>query len=131
MALLTAMGSVKNLCALTLSNPTLVTSTINLLEFLLAKSSTSGSISTHMVGISYEKVDYLLKKYRANLVWDDTNKVNFTMYEHNWLNEYIFVEDAKSFQAKLDLAKKYHLRGISVFDLGTEDPHIWDALAQK
>ena len=88
----------------------------------------SGRIYLHMADMSYDKVNYLLERYHATLQWDDKDKVNYAMYEHNWLNEYIFVEDAKSFAAKLALAKKYHLRGISIFYIGIEDPNLWREL---
>ena len=38
------------------------------------------------------------------------------------------MEDARSFRAKLDLARELGLRGFSVWVLGPEDPEIWDAL---
>lgn len=91
--------------------------------------SPSGKITSHSIGVSYEKMLYLAHKYKANLQWDEKNKLYYTIYQNNWLNEYIFAEEAKSFSAKLALAKKYHLRGISVFDLGTEDPGIWKLLS--
>ncbi len=80
------------------------------------------------VGIDYDKAAYLLKKYHANLQWNDTDKVHYAIYEHDWVYEYLFIEDAQSFKAKLDLVKKYHLRGISVFYMGIEDPQIWKVL---
>ncbi|MEO8402810.1 MAG: glycosyl hydrolase family 18 protein [Gammaproteobacteria bacterium] len=93
--------------------------------------SPSSKIYMHATDIAYDKAIYLLEKYHATFRWDDVEKVNYAIYDHNWLNEYIFAEDAKSFRAKLDLVKKYNLRGISVFDLGIEDPKIWDELAGK
>lgn len=88
-----------------------------------------GKISVHMAGIGHDKAMYLLRKYNAKLRPDENSRVNFAMYEHDSLNEYLFVEDADSVQAKLDLAKKYRLRGISVFSLGSEDPAIWSRLS--
>ena len=88
----------------------------------------SGKTAVQAVGINYEKAMYLIHKYKANLQWDDQAKINFSIYEHDWLNEYIFLENKQSFAAKLALVNKYNLRGISVFDLGTEDPQIWDAM---
>ena len=41
---------------------------------------------------------------------------------------YLFVEDARSFAAKLELMKKLKLRGFSVWVLGPEDPGIWAQL---
>ena len=46
----------------------------------------------------------------------------YVMYSNNYMNEYIFVENEKSFNEKLNLAKRYQLRGISVWKLGYEDP---------
>lgn len=88
----------------------------------------TGRLSTRMDGISYAKLQAILQKNHAQLVWSPSDKVNYAIYQNNWLNEYLFAEDAQSFNAKWDLVKKYHLRGISVFDLGTEDPKIWDVL---
>lgn len=93
-----------------------------------AKSDDTQKIIQRLAGISYDNVDYILKKNHAKLQWDDRNKFNFAIFEHNWLNEYLFVEDARSFKAKIDLVKKYDLRGISVFYIGIEDPKIWNVI---
>jgi len=90
--------------------------------------SSAGRVYMGLTDVSYKEVGLLLNKYHAKLHWDENDKVHYSMYEHGWLNEYIFAEDAESFQAKLKLAKKYHLRGISVFNLGNEDPKIWRVL---
>ncbi len=86
-------------------------------------------LTMQMSEINYNQVQYLVKKYHTKLLWNDVDKVNSASYQHNWLEEYIFVEDAQSFRTKLELAKKYNLRGISVFRLGIEDPKIWDVLS--
>jgi spore germination protein YaaH len=39
-----------------------------------------------------------------------------------------FHEDTRAFMAKLELVKKYKLRGYSVWLLGDEDPALWRAL---
>jgi len=44
------------------------------------------------------------------------------------VNDWVFLEDARSFKAKLDLAHRKHLRGFSVWVLGPEDERIWDVL---
>lgn len=85
-------------------------------------------VATHRYEISYADVTHLVKKHQAHITWHDKDKVNYTVYEHNWLNEHIYIEDAKSFKAKLAMVSKYHLRGISVFRIGTEDERIWTLL---
>lgn len=89
----------------------------------------SGQIGMRNDAISYETVQKLLKRNNAQLYWDNANKVHYTFYERYWLNQYIFIEDAQSLKAKLALVEKYHLRGISVFRLGIEDPRIWNILS--
>lgn len=76
--------------------------------------------------ISFEKVGHILRQGHAALSWDPVNQIYYAYDAPNWMNRFIFIEDAWSFQAKVALAKKYHLRGISVFRLGIEDPRIWD-----
>lgn len=91
----------------------------------------SGKITVSSVGIAYAKAKWLLDKYKANLQWDDIHKLHYAIFERNWLYEYMFIEDAQSFKAKQELVTKYKLRGLSVFDLGTEDAQIWSVLAGK
>jgi spore germination protein len=43
----------------------------------------------------------------------------------------LYLEDARSFTAKMALVKKYHFRGISVWRLGHEDPDVWKQLQQS
>jgi spore germination protein len=91
----------------------------------------SGKITTRLTDISYKEVEALAKKYHTKLRWDNSAKINFAMYQRSWLYEYIFAEDARSFKAKLALAKKYKLHSISVFNLGNEDPRIWNVLKKR
>jgi len=88
--------------------------------------SPGGKLTLRMREIDYSTVKSLLQKNHVKLRWDEMAKINYAAYEHHWLDEYIFVENAKSLQAKLKLVKKYHLRGVSVFRLGIEDPKIWE-----
>jgi spore germination protein YaaH len=43
----------------------------------------------------------------------------------------LFLEDVKSFGPKYMLTMEQHLRGISVWVLGTEDPEVWNVLKRK
>ena len=87
------------------------------------------TINVHTGGFSYETIQKLARRFDADFQWDKNAKVHYAIVNHNWLNEYLFAEDKDSFTAKYDLVKQHHLRGISVFDLGTEDPGIWKKLA--
>lgn len=80
------------------------------------------------VDLSYPETLQILKNNNVLLHWNDEDKVHYAIYKNHFLYEYLFVEDAESFKAKLDLVKKYKLRGISNWVLGEEDPKVWDLL---
>lgn len=82
-------------------------------------------------GLDYAEAKGLIDRFRATTVWDDEERVNYVRYNNDDLYEYIYLEDAKSFKAKLALLRKYTLRGISVWRLGHEDPEVWDVLATE
>lgn len=82
-------------------------------------------IHVKMDALSYHDAHQIVVSNHTNPHWDTRAKVNYAMFTRHWLNEYVFLEDAHSFRAKLALMKKYRLRGFSMFDLGTEDEAIW------
>ncbi len=87
------------------------------------------TVSLHNIEISYADANSIIKRNHGDLFWNKKYKINYSVYEHNWLNEYVYLEDVDSFKAKLALAKKFNLRGISVFRIGTEDDRIWALLS--
>jgi hypothetical protein len=40
----------------------------------------------------------------------------------------VWVEDARSVAARLDLAQRYGAGGIATWRLGQEDPRVWEAI---
>jgi spore germination protein YaaH len=50
-------------------------------------------------------------------------------WEQHGVFEYAWIEDAKALAPKLELQKRYGLRGISVWRIGQEDPAVWTQLA--
>jgi spore germination protein YaaH len=76
--------------------------------------------------ISYAAAAGLLARYDAQAVWDDRDKASYAFWSNDGVNEFLWIEDARAFAAKLALAKQYGLRGYSVWVLGLEDPRIWD-----
>jgi len=84
------------------------------------------SYRSREIQIAYSNVLNLLDQIHQPLLWQNQWKSSYVIYSHDDKNEYIFVEDAKSFQARLALVKRYHLRGLSVWKLGDEDPAIWN-----
>lgn len=70
----------------------------------------------------------LAERNGATVQWDPVQQVPFASYSVGGIYEWVFLEDARAFKAKLDLAKEKKLRGFSVWVLGPEDEKIWDVL---
>jgi spore germination protein YaaH len=70
----------------------------------------------------------LAERYNAPLHWDSTQAVTWGYYDNGGTFEWLFLEDVRSFQAKLALAKARRLRGFSAWVLGPEDERIWEVL---
>lgn len=79
----------------------------------------------------YPMVQHLLGQNNAKKVWHEKAQVNWAMWDNEGVFEYLFIEDAQSLKPKLDLLKKYNLRGISVWVLGGEDPEGWEVLKRE
>lgn len=70
----------------------------------------------------------LAERYGVRLVWDADQAVTYGYFENGGTFEWLFLEDVRSFRAKLDLAREKKLRGFSAWVLGPEDERIWDLL---
>lgn len=83
-------------------------------------------------GISVQEVESLIEQYDGNsLIWDDKQKVSFGYIERGGVFEWFFIDnDIRSFEAKLDLVKKYKLRGINNWFAGQDDPRIWERIRE-
>ncbi len=81
--------------------------------------------------ISYADASDLMDRYEASEKWMEDQKVNYTRWENGGVFNWLFLEDARSFAPKFDLARQHHLLGISVWVLGTEDPGIWNVLNKE
>ncbi|HEX2092149.1 MAG TPA: glycosyl hydrolase family 18 protein [Longimicrobiaceae bacterium] len=78
--------------------------------------------------VSHARALGLVERYGARLQWDEQQQVPFAYFPRGGTFEWIFLEDARSFRAKLGLVERLGLRGFSVWVLGPEDPGIWEVL---
>ncbi|HEX8944197.1 MAG TPA: glycosyl hydrolase family 18 protein [Gemmatimonadaceae bacterium] len=78
--------------------------------------------------ISYATASGLLARHDVQATWDDRDKSAYAFWSNDGVNEFLWIEDARAFTAKLDLVTKYHLRGYSVWVLGLEDPKVWTSV---
>ncbi len=81
--------------------------------------------------ISFAAAEDLMDRYEVSPEWMKDQQVYFTHWEAGGIFNWLFIEDAKSFLPKLKLAADNHLRGISVWVLGSEDPQIWNVLKKE
>ena len=70
----------------------------------------------------------LAERHGATLQWDSVQAVTWGRYANGGTFEWLFLEDVRSFRAKLALAEQRRLRGFSAWVLGPEDVRIWEAL---
>jgi spore germination protein YaaH len=75
--------------------------------------------------ISYARVQELVRKFALAPAWDEKEKSPYAMWSNAGVYEHLWIEDARAFAAKLELVRKYKLRGYSVWVLGMEDPAVW------
>ena len=81
--------------------------------------------------LSHARALGLIDRYDADMQWSEEHQVPYAFFSVGGTFEWIFLEDARSFRAKLDLLQRRGLRGFSVWVLGPEDPAIWDALPAR
>jgi spore germination protein YaaH len=81
--------------------------------------------------LSYEEAMGYVERYDAPVTWSERHKVPYTFYSNAGAFEWIFMENARSFRAKLGLVDEYELRGFSVWVLGNGDPDLWEVLAER
>ncbi|WP_431808449.1 LysM peptidoglycan-binding domain-containing protein [Lysinibacillus sphaericus] len=69
------------------------------------------------------------KQFGATIQYDRTTQSPFFRYvDQQGRNHEVWFEDARSAQAKFDLLKQYHLRGVSYWALGFPFPQNWALL---
>jgi spore germination protein YaaH len=81
--------------------------------------------------ISYPRVEAILDSAGVTPVWDDTQKAPHAMWEVHGVFRHAWLEDARALVAKRELARQYHLRGYSVWVLGSEDETVWRLLGPR
>lgn len=81
--------------------------------------------------LSHPRAMALIERNGATPVWDDTQKTSYAFFERGGTFEWIWVEDARSFEARLGLVDRHGLRGFSVWVLGPEDPAVWEVLRRR
>ena len=78
--------------------------------------------------IPYVRAESILASSGVKAAWDDIQKAPFANWDEHDVFQHVWMENARSFVTKMALVTKYHLRGYSVWLLGSEDPKTWEAI---
>ncbi len=78
--------------------------------------------------ISGPEIAALRERFAAQVQWDEADHTPWFYYYRDQMREWIFWTDRRAFQDRYDLARTEKLIGICSWDLGDEDPSIWDAI---
>ena len=84
-----------------------------------------GGARSSGIGLAWTAATGMLAKNGAQVAWDPKQKESYAFWENDGIYEWLFLEDARAFEARLTLARQYRLRGYSVWVLGQEDPKVW------
>lgn len=78
--------------------------------------------------LPYARAKGFLDRFQVSPEWLEKDGCFYAFWENAGLFEYLYLEEKRSFEAKLEMLSKYSLKGISVWRLGQEDPQIWEVL---
>ncbi len=75
------------------------------------------------------EAEEVLKEFGMKTVWDETTQQDYAELTSG-LKRQIWLENARSLRAKLELLKNYQFAGTAAWKLGLETPDIWDLLSE-
>jgi spore germination protein len=73
----------------------------------------------------------LAERNGATVKWDEVQQVPYATLDVGGTFEWLYLENARSFSAKVALMREKKLRGFSAWVLGPEDPSIWEAIGRR
>ncbi|RFU70386.1 hypothetical protein D0469_07240 [Peribacillus saganii] len=81
---------------------------------------------------SYAQLMDQRTKYKAKVIWETRSQTpHFKYVDHNHHSHQVWFENSDSLRFKLNLVKKYNLRGIGIWRLGLEDPKFWTTIPEE
>jgi spore germination protein len=80
--------------------------------------------------LAYDDLRPLLERPDAHLQWHERWRVPWFQLRDESEVRTVWFDDHRSYREKLELARKYRLRGFAAWRLGTEDPAFWAVAAE-
>lgn len=89
-----------------------------------------GTIETTSKAVGMKTAYDTIKKSGFPAIWDEDCAQYYCAYDYADGDSVvkIWLEDAKSIEAKMELFKQYDLAGIAAWRLGFETPDVWDVI---
>lgn len=89
-----------------------------------------GTTQARALGIP--AIHRLLQERGLTPAWDDQARVpHFTYTDAAGRERVVYYENAASLAYKLEIIRRYQLRGMALWKLGTEDPAIWALIREQ
>jgi len=85
-----------------------------------------GNVTSEAVGM--ETAASILSKNGVQAQWDEETCQNYAEFQKDSVFYQVWLEDAYSIQAKLNIMQNYNLGGVAGWKLGLEAPYVWEML---
>ncbi len=87
-----------------------------------------GGVKVSANAYSMGRVQEILKREQAEVVWDNRARQNYAEYQDGEVLYRVWIEDEESIRQRVELVNQYNLAGIASWRRGLEDPEIWDVI---
>ena len=92
---------------------------------VFTQDSGNGGESLTSEALSMSAAANYLAQYGVAASWDETTCQDYATFEADGVTYQIWLENAKSLEAKLQVMSAYQLGGIAEWKLGLETPDVW------
>lgn len=90
---------------------------------------TGGALTSEAIGM--DQAQEVVATYGAETYWDKTTSQTYGTFESEGSTYQIWMEDAQSIAAKVQLVPKYGLAGVAAWKLGFENSGIWQVISEN
>lgn len=90
---------------------------------------TGGAVTSDAIGMDYAQ--QVVTENQAQVYWDNNVCQNYGSFEKEGSTYQIWLEDAQSIAAKVQLVPKYGLGGVAQWKLGFENSGIWQVISDN
>lgn len=94
----------------------------------LWKVSDSGALDSQVM--SMVEASAFISENQVETYWNKDISQNYGEYYSDGVTYKIWLEDAQSIEAKMQLIQQYDLAGVAEWKLGLEDPSVWSVINQ-